>query len=125
MAALERAIADSATAPKIRRSCTLRLARLRAASVKRPAITTRTKAATPAPTTAAKFEAVQSFNALAAQRTALFRNRRRTRGEQDIFNSMVALMPAAVPTNDDTTAWSNFIAQVDGLLSEIKSIKHP
>jgi hypothetical protein len=30
-----------------------------------------------------------------------------------------------VPQDSDPTAWRNFVAQIDGLLSEIKSIKHP
>lgn len=122
MRALERAIADSATAPKIRRGCVLRLARLRAAT--RPAITTRTTAPTPAPTEQAKFEAVQSFRALSLQRTALHR-KRRSEGEQEIFKAMICLMPSAAPQGDDPQQWRNFIAQVSGLLEEIKSIKQP
>jgi hypothetical protein len=121
--ALERLVADSTAAPKMRRAATLRLGRLRAAS--RPAITTRTTPTAPAPSEEAKFEAAQSFNALARQRTALFRNRHRTRGEQEAFNAMVFLMPATMPPDNDPTAWRNFVAVIDGLLSEIKNIKYP
>jgi hypothetical protein len=120
--ALERLVADSTTAPKMRRAATLRLGRLRAAN--RPAITTRAKPAAPAPSEEAKFEAAQSFAALARQRTALFRNRRRTQGEQEAFNAMVCLMPATMPPDNDPKAWTNFVAQIGGLLSEIKTIKH-
>ena len=123
VAALQRLAADSAAAPKMRRAATLRLGRLRAAS--RPAITTRTTPTAPAPSEEAKFEAAQSFNALARQRTALFRNRHRTRGEQEAFNAMVFLMPATMPPDNDPTAWRNFVAVIDGLLSEIKNIKNP
>ena len=117
--ALRKLIADASTAPKMRRAATLRLGRLRAAS--RPAITTRTKPA-PAPSEDAKFEAYQSFVALSAQRSALHRKRRST-GEQGIFGAMVALMPANSPTTDDPQQWRDFIAQVEGVLAEIKSAK--
>jgi hypothetical protein len=123
IAALQRAVADSARPEKIRRACALRLSRLRAAS--RPATTTRTKpAASAAPTEQAKFEAVQSFRALSLQRTALHR-KRRTTGEQEIFKAMLALMPATSPQDSDPTAWRNFVGLIDGLLSEIKNIKQP
>ena len=118
--ALERLVADSTAAPKMRRAATLRLGRLRAAS--RPATTTRTTAPA-APTEQAKFEAVQSFHALSRQRTALHR-KRRTTGEQEAYTAMAALMPAAMPQDGDPKAWTDFVAQIDGLLSEIKSIKH-
>jgi hypothetical protein len=128
IAALQRAITDSTRPEKIRRACALRLSRLRAAttaSAKRPAPTTRTTPAAPtAPSAQACFEAHQSFTALAAQRSALHR-KRRSPGEQEIFKAMLALMPAAAPTNDDPKAWTNFVAQIDGLLSEIKNIKQP
>jgi hypothetical protein len=105
----------------MRRAATLRLGRLRAAS--RPAITARAKPVAPAaPSEKAIFEAVQSFHALSRQRSALFRHR--TAGSFSILNTLTALMPAAVPTSSDPTEWRNFIAQVDGLLSEIKTIKH-
>lgn len=120
IAALERAIADSATAPKIRRSCTLRLGRLRAATAKRPAITTRTKTA--APSAQACFEAHQAFVALAQQRRALF-NKRRSAAEQNIFATMAALMPAAAPTDSEPKAWTDFVAQISGLLEEIKALR--
>jgi hypothetical protein len=118
--ALQACIADSAKPEKLRRAATLRLSRLRAAA-KRPATATRTTA--PAPTEDAKFEAVQTFRALAAQRSSLMR-KRRSRGENEAFAAMVALMPAAVPQDSDPTAWRNFVGQIDGLLSEIKTIKH-
>ena len=127
IAALQRAVADSARPEKIRRACALRLSRLRAATTataKRPAPTTRTTPAAPsAPTAQACFEAHQSFTALAAQRSALHR-KRRSPGEQEIFKAMLALMPAAMPQDGDPKAWTDFVAQIDGLLSEIKSIKH-
>lgn len=118
---LERLVADSTKPAVMRRAATLRLGRLRAASApaKPLVITTRT----PAPTEQAKFEAYQSFIALSQQRRALF-NKRRSPGEREIFQAMVALMPATAPTNNDPKAWTNFVAQIDGLLSEIKSIKH-
>jgi len=122
---LEQLVSDSTKPATMRRAATLRLARLRAASAtaKPLTITTRTKAA-PAPTEEAKFEAAQSFHALSRQRSALFRNRRRTRGEQNAFNAMVCLMPRAMPQDDDPKAWTNFVAEIAGLLCEIKSIKH-
>jgi hypothetical protein len=127
---------DASRPEAVRRSAALRLSRLRAAG--RPATGlrltpgtpgTRTKPATaakpatpPVPTEKAKFEAVQSFLALSRHRTALHRKRCNA-AEYKIKATMVALMPAAVPTTDDATAWRNFIAQIDGLLSEIKNIK--
>jgi hypothetical protein len=124
IAALEKCVSDSTRPEKLRRSASLRLSRLRAA-VKRPAtITTRTTAPAPAPSEDAKFEAVQAFRALSAQRSALIR-KRRSRGQQEAFEAMVALMPAAMPQDSDPKAWSNFVAVIDGLLFEIKSIKHP
>jgi len=123
IAALEKAVADSTRPEKMRRACALRLSRLRAA-VKRPApITTRTTAPAPTPSEQAKFEAVQSFRALAAQRSALMR-KRKTRGEMEIFASMIALMPGTIPNADDQVGWRNFIAQIDATLSEIKTIKY-
>lgn len=120
IAALERLVADSTAAPKMRRAATLRLGRLRAAS--RPAITTRTTAPAPAPSEKAIFEAVQSFHALSRQRSALFR-KRRSGAEQSIFAALNLLMPAAAPTNDDPKAWSDFIGRIDLLLEEIRSAK--
>jgi hypothetical protein len=120
IAALEKAVVDFSRPEKIRRACALRLSRLRAAT-KRPAATTRTTPA-PAPTEDAKFEAVQAFRALAAQRSALFK-KRRSAAEHQIFLTMAALMPAAVPSDNDPTAWRNFIGQIDGLLTEIKTAK--
>jgi hypothetical protein len=123
IAALEKCVSDSTRPEKLRRSASLRLSRLRAA-VKRPAVTTRTTPApAPAPSEDAKFEAVQAFRALSAQRSALIR-KRRSRGEQEAFAALVALMPAHVPQDSDPTAWRNFVGQIDGLLSEIKTIKH-
>ncbi len=119
---LERVVADSTRPEQLRRACTLRLSRLRAAG-KRPAITTRaTPTPPPPPSEQAKFEAYQSFIALAAQRKALF-NKRRTRGEQEALGALIALMPAAAPQGNDPTEWRNFVGQIDGLLSEIKNIK--
>jgi len=118
--ALERLVADSTAAPKMRRAATLRLGRLRAAS--RPAITARAKPTAPAaPSEKAVYEAVQSFHALSRQRSALFRHR--TAGSFSILNAMTALMPAAVPTSSYPTEWRNFIAQIDGILEEIKNAR--
>ena len=62
-AALRKLIADTTTAPAMRRAATLRLSRLRAATT--PAATTRAKPTAPtAPSEKAVFEAVQSFHAL-------------------------------------------------------------
>jgi hypothetical protein len=128
IAALEKAVVDFSRPEKIRRSCALRLARLRAAARPAAGTTTRTKAAPakpaplPVPTERARFEAVQSFLALSRHRTALFR-KRRTAGEQDVFNAMVALMPATAPTSDDPQQWRDFIARVSAILEEIKSTK--
>jgi hypothetical protein len=126
IAALERCVSDSTKPEKLRRSASLRLSRLRAA-VKRPAATTRTTApsnpaALPVPTEKARYEALQSFLALCRQRTALHRKRRST-GEQGIFNAMVALMPATAPTCDDPQQWRDFIARVSAILEEIKTAK--
>lgn len=120
-------LSEDATKPEtMRRAASLRLSRLRAATPApaKPALklTTRTPAPAPAPTPKACIEAYESFLALNRQRRALFA-KRRTGAEQEIFRAMIALMPAAAPTNDDPTAWRNFIAQVDGLLAEIRSIK--
>lgn len=125
---LERLVADSTKPEVMRRACALRLSRLRAAMTaptKRTATTTRTIPAAPAaPSEQAKFEAVQSFLALTAQRKALHR-KRRSAGEREIFAALTLLMPAAVPQDNDPKAWRNFVAQIDGLLTEIKSIKQP
>ena len=119
--ALRKLIADSTTAPIMRRAATLRLSRLRAATT--PAATTRAKPTAPAaPSEKAVFEAVTSFHALSRQRTALFR-RRSTAREQTIFNAMTALMPAAVPTSNDPQPWIIFVQQIDGLLAEIKNVR--
>ena len=121
---LERLVADSTKPAVMRRAATLRLGRLRAASApaKPLTVTTRTTAPTPAPTEQAKFEAYQSFIALSQQRRALF-NKRRSPGEREIFQAMIALMPNSAPEDNDPTAWQNFVAQIDGLLSEIKAVK--
>ena len=120
IAALEKCVSDSTRPEKLRRSASLRLSRLRAA-VKRPAVTTRTTAPASAPSEDAKFEAVQAFRALSAQRSALIR-KRRSRGEQEAFATLVALMPANIPQGSDPTAWRNFVGQIDGLLAELKGI---
>jgi hypothetical protein len=120
-AALRKLIADTTTAPTMRRAATLRLSRLRAATTL--AATTRAKPTAPAaPSEKAVYEAVQSFHALSRQRTALYRRRSTTR-EQTIFNAMTALMPAAVPTSSDPNEWRDFIAQVGGILEEIKNVR--
>ena len=126
---LEKIIATSATTPSMRRAATLRLSRLRAATKPAPAIkaapaTTRTKAPAPAPTADAVFEAVQAYRALSAQRSALI-NKRKSAGEREILHTMIALMPPTVPEGSDPTAWKNFVSQIDGLLTQIKSIKNP
>ena len=119
--ALRKLAADASEPAAMRRAATLRLSRLRAATT--PAATTRAKpTALAAPSEKAVFEAVTSFHALSRQRTALFR-RRSTAREQTIFNAMTALMPAAVPTSSDPTEWRNFIAQIDGILEEIKNVR--
>ena len=119
--ALRKLAADASEPAAMRRAATLRLSRLRAAIT--PAATTRAKPTAPAaPSEKAVFEAVQSFHALSRQRTALYR-RRSTAREQTIFNAMTALMPAAVPTSSDPTEWRNFIAQIDGILEEIKNVR--
>ena len=121
VAALQRLAADSAAAPKMRRAATLRLSRLRAATT--PAATTRAAKPTApaAPSEKSVYEAVQSFHALSRQRSALFRHR--TAGSFSILNAMTALMPAAVPSSSDPTEWRNFIAQIDGILEEIKNVR--
>jgi hypothetical protein len=131
---LEACIADASRPEKLRRMAGRRLARLRAAAKAAPATglrlttgtTTRTTAAKPAtppvPTEKAKFEAVQSFLALSRTRTVLHRKRCNA-AEYEIKATMVALMPAAVPTTDDAKQWTDFIARVSGTLEEIKNIK--
>jgi len=128
--ALEECVADASRPEKLRRMAALRLSRLRAAA--RPATgttTTRTKPATapkpatpPVPTQRARYEALEAFLCLARQRSALYRKRCNA-AEYEIKATMVALMPAAVPTTDDAKAWTDFIAQVSCLLEEIKNIK--
>ena len=133
--ALEECIADASRPEKLRRMAALRLARLRAAAKAAPATglrlttgtTTRTKPATaakpaapPAPTERTRFEALQSFLALSRHRSAL-RRKRRTPAENNIFASMVCLMPSAAPTTDDPAAWRDFIDRVGLILEEIKS----
>jgi hypothetical protein len=115
---LEQCIADSTRPAALRRAATLRLSRLRSAAT---ATRTTAPAPEPAPSEQAKFEAVQSFRALCAQRSALMR-RRRSRSEQEIFAHMIALMPGTIPNGDDQNGWRDFIARVDATLSEIKSI---
>lgn len=120
-AALRKLIADTTTAPTMRRAAVLRLGRLRAATTS--VTTARAKPAAPAaPSDKAIFEAVQSFHALSRQRTALGR-KHRTPALQDAFLAITAQLPAAVPTSNDPRAWSNFVAQIDGLLSEIKNVR--
>ena len=119
--ALRKLIADASTPAAIRRAATLRLWRLRAAT-NPAAITKAAKPTTPAaPSEKSVYEAVQSFHALSRQRSALFRHR--TAGSFNILNAMTALMPAAVPTSSDPTEWRNFIAQIDGILEEIKNVR--
>jgi hypothetical protein len=119
-AALRKLIADTTTAPTMRRAATLRLSRLRAATT---ALPTTTRATPPVATGKAIFEAVTSFRALARQRTALLR-KRRTAGEREILATLIALMPAAVPQGDDAKPWSDFIERVDLMLEEIRNIKN-
>jgi hypothetical protein len=121
IAIFERILADASKPEKIRRNAVLRLGRLRAAA-KRPAVTTRAATPAPAPTDDQIFQAVQAFRSLSAQRSALMR-KRKTTGEREILHCMIALMPATIPQGSEPTAWKNFVGQVDGLLSEIKSIK--
>ena len=119
--ALRKLAADASEPAAMRRAATLRLSRLRAATT--PAATTRAKPTAPAaPSEKAVYEAAQSFYALSRQRSALYR-RRPTAREQTIFNAMTALMPAAVPTSSDPTEWRDFIAQIDGILEEIKNVR--
>ena len=126
IAALEKAVVDFSRPEKLRRACSLRLSRLRAAARPATSTATRTKAAPakpaplPAPTEKARYESVQSFLALSRHRTALHR-KRRTPAETEIYFSMTALMPAAVPATDDAKAWTDFIARISGILEEIKS----
>lgn len=123
---LQRLAADASEPAPMRRAAALRLSRLRAAATPAattPAATTRVKPTAPAaPSERAIFEAVQSFHALSRQRSAIYR-RRSTAREQTIFNAMTALMPAAVPTSSDPNEWRNFIAQIDGILEEIKNVR--
>ncbi len=123
---LEACINDSTRPEKLRRMAALRLSRLRAAARPATSTATRTKAVPakpaplPVPTEKARYESVQSFLALSRHRTALHR-KRRTPAEMEIYFSMTALMPAAVPATDDAKAWTDFIARIDGTLSEIKT----
>jgi len=119
IAVLEKCVADSTRPAALRRAATLRLSRLRAAT---NATRTTSPAPEPAPSEQAKFEAVQAFLALSRQRTALHR-KRCTAGEYEIKAAMTALMPASAPQDNNPTAWRNFVAQVDGLLFEIKTTK--
>lgn len=125
IAALERLINDSCQPEKVRRACSLRLSRLRRAGASTPqrmgaAPLAKSAPPLPVPTEKQCVEAAESFYALSRQRSALHR-KRRTPAEQNIFASMLSLMPGAVPTTDDPTAWRNFISQVEGVLAEIKN----
>ena len=122
IAIFERILADASKPEKIRRNAVLRLGRLRAAEKRAPITTRTTPAPAPAPTDDQIFEAVQAFRALSGQRSALMR-KRKTTGEREILHCMIALMPATIPQGSEPTAWKNFVGQVDGLLSEIKTIK--
>jgi hypothetical protein len=119
----ERILADATAPEKIKRNAALRLSRLRAAG-KRPAVTTRAAAPAPTPTDDQIFQAVQAYRSLASQRSTLVR-KRKSDAEREILHTMIALMPATIPQGSDPTAWRNFVGQIDGLLSEIKTIKNP
>jgi len=121
IAIFERILADATAPEKIKRNATLRLSRLRAAA-KRPTTSTGAAAPAPAPTDDQIFQAVQAYRSLASQRSTLLR-KRKTASEREILHTMIALMPPAVPPGNDVTEWRNFVAQIDGILSEIKSIK--
>ena len=122
IAILEGIVANASRPEALRRSAALRLSRLKGAVSPTTTRTTPKPAPLPVPTDKARFEALESFLALSRHRTALFR-KRRTAGEQDIFNAMVALMPATVPPTDDPQQWRDFIARVSAILEEIKSTK--
>ena len=123
IARLQAAIADASQPAMVRRAAALRLARLRAATTTASkGLTITTRATPPAPSEVAKFEAVQGFHALSRHRTALY-HKRRTPIEHHMVLALAALMPASVPTSDDPQTWNDFIAKIDGTLSEIKSIK--
>jgi hypothetical protein len=124
IAILTRIYNDASRPEEVRRSAALRLARFRAAE-KRPAVTTRAAAApAPMPSKDQIFEAVEAFRSLGRQRSSLI-NKRKTAGEREILHTMIALMPPTVPEGSDPTTWRNFVSQIDGLLSQIKSIKNP
>ncbi len=116
----ERILADATAPEKIKRNAALRLSRLRAAA-KRPAVTTRAATPAPMPSKDQIFEAVEAFRALGRQRTALI-GKRKSAAERQALATMVALMPSAVPQASDPTEWRNFVAQVEGLLAEIKTL---
>lgn len=120
--ALRKLIANTATAPAMRRAAVLRLSRLRAATAPRPVAAT-ARAKPPVLTGKAVYEAVTSFHALARQRAALMR-KRRTAGEREILSTLIALMPDAVPQGDDVKPWSDFIGRVDLMLEEVRNIKN-
>jgi hypothetical protein len=121
IAIFERILADATAPEKIKRNATLRLSRLRAAA-KRPTTSTRAAAPAPVPTDDQIFQAVQAFRSLASQRSTLIR-KRKSDAEREILHTMIALMPATIPQGSDPTAWKNFVAQIDGTLTEIRSIK--
>jgi hypothetical protein len=123
IAILTRIYNDASRPEEVRRSAALRLARFRAAE-KRPAVATRAAAPAPMPSKDQIFEAVEAFRSLGRQRSSLI-NKRKTAGEREILHTMIALMPPTVPEGSDPTQWRNFVGQIDGLLSEIKTIKNP
>lgn len=119
--ALERLVADSTAAPKMRRAATLRLSRLRAA----------TKPAAPVPRPApdqesllrGKLLARDAFLALAAQRRALIKRTNRTPAEDLILDTLLAEMPGTVPDGTaDAAAWCDFVGAVSRTLAAIKSL---
>jgi transposase len=116
----ERILADATAPEKIKRNATLRLSRLRAAA-KRPAVTTRAATPAPMPTKDQIFEAVEAFRSLGRQRTALI-GKRKSQAERQALATMVALMPAAVPQGSEPNEWRNFVALVEGLLAELKTL---
>jgi hypothetical protein len=111
---LNKLIANSATPANVRRACTLRLARMKAAINPAPDLQSLTRGVA---------LARETFLTMHAQRTALLRKTRRTPAENIILNTMLEEMPDALPApNADNRAWCAFVGQVGATLKAIKDL---
>jgi hypothetical protein len=114
IACLNKLIADSATPAKVRRSCVLRLARMKSVTNPKPDLLSLTRGVA---------LARETFLTMHAQRSALLRKTRRSYAENLILNTMLEEMPDSLPaTNADNRAWCGFVEQVTNTLQAIKDL---